>query len=106
QVTETQNTSCVGYADETDILNRPVAEHFLDVTLARDREKQAARAPQYVIELEACLANRGVVDNWEEARRIGHQRVIEERFVDLEKVHQVNVTFQFGGLLIELPEDP
>jgi len=59
-----------------------------------------------VVELQAGLADRGVVYNWEKARRVGHQRVVEERFVDLEKVHQVNVAFQVGSLLIELPLDP
>ncbi len=59
-----------------------------------------------MIKLQASLTNRGVVDDLQETRRIGHESVVEQGLVDLQKIHQIDVAFQVGGLLLELPKNP
>ena len=59
-----------------------------------------------MIKLQASFTDRGVVDDLQETGGIGHQRAVEQDLVDLQKIHQIDVALQVGGLLLELPEDP
>jgi hypothetical protein len=67
-----------------------------------ERYVQAARAAEDVPELQAGLADRRVVDDRQETRRVGHQHLVEERLGGVEQLDQVDVAFQVGGLLAEL----
>ena len=53
-------------------------------------------------ELQTCLADGRVVHNREKSRRVRHDGSIEERFIVVEQIDQVDVAFQIGGLLREL----
>ena len=87
------------------VFDRPVAQHFLDVALAADRQIHSARAPEDVVELQAGLSNRRVVHDFEEACRVRHQGTIEERFVRVEQIYEVDEPVEIGGLALELQQD-
>jgi hypothetical protein len=55
-----------------------------------------------VPELQTRLADRRVVDDRQEPGRVGHQHLVEERFVSVEQLDQVDVPFEVGRLLAEL----
>ena len=91
QVAQAEDAAAVGHADDAHVLDRPVAQHLLDVPLARDRQVHAARPAVDVAELQAGLADGRVVHDGQEARRVRHQRAVEERLVVVEQVDQVDV---------------
>ena len=66
------------------------------------RDVQAARPAEDVPELQACLADRRIVDDWQEPGRVGHQQLVEERFIGVEQLDQVDVPLEVGGFLAEL----
>jgi len=60
---------------------RKSSEDLFHFAPARNRKIHAARLAIDVPELETGFANRRVVDDRKESRRIGHDRPIEERLV-------------------------
>ena len=57
-------------------------------------------------ESEAGIGDGGIVDNRHEARRVRHQRFVEQRLVTVAKAHQVDITFKVTGFLFQMPHDP
>src|SRR5215472_5075357 len=53
-------------------------------------------------ELEASLADGGVVNDGKKACWVGHERAVKECFVVVEEIDQVDVAFEVRGLLREL----
>ena len=106
EVSEAENASAVGYADESHIFDGPVAEHFLHVSPARDRQIHAPWTAEDVPELETGLADRRVVDDRKKSRRVGHDRAVEKRFVVVEQIDEVDVAIEIGVFVAELLHDP
>ncbi len=53
-------------------------------------------------ELQADVADRGIVDDRKEPSRIGHDGAIEQRLVVVEQVDQIDVAVEVGRLVTEL----
>ena len=105
KVAQPEDAAGVGHADEAHALHRPVSQHLLDVPLPIDRQIHAEWAAHDVVELQAGLADRRVVHDFEEAGRVRHQRAVEQRLVRSEKVHQVDEPVDVGVLVLELEHD-
>ena len=80
-VAEPQNAPASGDANGADIGHRPIAQHLDHAALHVARDIHAKRTPIDMAELEAGLGNGRVIENGDEARRIGHHHVIEEGLV-------------------------
>jgi len=87
QVAQAKDAAAVGHADELHVFDRPVAQHFLDMPLAGDRQIHPSRSAEDVIELQAGLRDRRIVDNLEEAGWVRHQGAVEECLVRIEQTH-------------------
>ena len=106
EVAETEDAAAIGDADESNVFLRPVSQDLLDLAAARHREIHAARLAVDVTELEAGFADGRVIDDRQKARRVGHDRPIEERLVMVEQIDQVDVAVEVGGLVTELHHHP
>src|SRR5205807_5706863 len=89
-------------ADEAHVAPRPVAQHFRDAALHLAGDVHAARTAVDVAEGEAGIGDRRIVEDWHEARRVGHHGAVEERFVSVSKANQIDVTFQIRRLRLEV----
>ena len=56
-------------------------------------------------EFQTGFADGRVVHDGQEARRVRHDRAVEEGFVVVQQVDQVDVAVQVGGLVPELLQD-
>ena len=102
EIAEAENALARGGADEAHVRLRPVAQDLLHPPLVLDREIHAARAAEDVAELQAGLADGRVVDDRQEARRIGHRGAVEQGLVVVEQVHEIDVAVEIAGLVPEL----
>ena len=102
EIAEAEDAAAVGHADEAHILLGPVAQYLLHLALLGDREIHAQGAPQNVVEIQAGVADCGVVDDLQEPCRIRHQRAVEQRFIAVEQAHQVDEAVEIGGFLGQL----
>src|SRR5262249_12512396 len=102
QVAEAEDPPAISDADESNVFLRPVPQDSLNLTSTRNRQVHAAGLPVDVAELEAGLPNRRIVHDREEARRIRHHSPIEERFVVVKQIDQVDVAIEVCVLVAEL----
>jgi len=72
----------------------PVFQNLPYLVAPRDREIHAARLMIDMVELQTCFAYGRVAHNREKARRVGHDRSIEERFVVVEQIVEMDVAFE------------
>ena len=78
---------------------------FAKAAAAFDGKIEAARPPEDVAELLACLADGGRVDERHEARRVGHQHTEEQRLVVVQQRGEIDVLAEIGGLAVDLVQD-
>src|SRR5262249_48614675 len=102
QVAKPEDTAGIGYTNKTQVFFRPVLEYVFHSAATCDREIHAAGLAIDVTELQAGFTNRRVINDRQEPRRVRHDGPVEERFVVVEQVHQVDVALQVRGLLREL----
>ena len=100
EVAEAEDAAAVGDADESNVLLRPVLQDLLHLAAARDRQVHAARLPVDMPELQAGLADGRVVDDRQKSRRVRHDGPVEQRFVVVEQIDQVDVAIEVRGLLV------
>ena len=86
EIAEAKDAPAIRDTDEPDILLRPVSQDLLHAAAARHRQIHAARLAIDVAELETRLSDGWVIDDRQKARRIGHDRPIEERLVMVEEI--------------------
>jgi len=86
QVTQAQDAPAVGDADEPHVFDRPITQHLFDMPASLDRQVHAAWTAEDVAELQASLADGGVVHDRHEPRRIGHDRAVKQRLVMVEQI--------------------
>jgi hypothetical protein len=79
---------------------------FFDFAATRNRKVHAPRLAVDMTEFEAGFCDRWIIDDGEEARRIGHDRAVEECLVVVEQIDQVDVAFKVSILLTELLHHP
>ncbi len=72
QVAQAENAASIGDADEAHVFDRPVPQHLFYVSFASDRQIHPVWAAQDVVELQAGLANRGIVNDLQEAGWVRH----------------------------------
>ncbi len=101
-VPESENAPAGGYADEAHIPRRPVSQNVRDASLHIAVDVHAARAAIDVAEREASVGNGRVIDNRHEPRRIGHERVIEQRLVPVREPDQIDVALEIARLGLEV----
>src|SRR3989475_2731035 len=104
EVTETEDALATCDHDAADVALRPVADDLAKTALPFDGEVEAARPAEEVAELLAGLADRRRVDDRHEPRRIGHEDAIEERFVRVLQLREIDVALEVGRLAVELRE--
>ena len=68
-------------------------------------DRYIPRLAEDVVEFQAGLGDRRVVQDLEEAGGVRHQGAIEKRLVRVEQTHQVDEPFEVGGLALELQQD-
>ncbi len=102
EVAEAEDALAAGGADEAHVLVGPIAQDLLHPALVLDRDVHAARPPEDVAELQAGLADGRIVDDRQEARRIGHQGPVEQGLVVIEKSDQIDVAVDVAALVPEL----
>ncbi len=85
EIAESQNSFAVSDNDETDIGLRPVAQDFLELLLAIDREIQTAWTSQDMAEVFAGFADCWRIHQRNESRRIRHEHPVKQGLVCLEQ---------------------
>ena len=102
KVAQAEDAAAVGDADEPNVFLRPVLQNLLHLAAARDRKIHAARLAVDVAELQAGLADGRVVHDRQKARRVRHDGPVEERFVVIEQIDEIDVAIEVGVLVAEL----
>ena len=106
KISEAEDSAGVCDANEPDIFLWPISQDLLHFAAACDREIHATRLTVNMAELEADFPNGRVVNDGQKASWVGHDRPIEERFIVVEQVDQVNVAIDVAGLVTELHHHP
>ncbi len=102
QITKSKDSAAVRDADESNVFLRPILQNVFHLATPRDRQIHATRLAVDMTEFHACFADGRVVNNREKARRVRHDRCVEERFVVVEQIHEINITVEIGILLAQL----
>ncbi len=102
QITKSKDSAAVRDADESNVFLRPVFQNLFHLATPRDRQIHAARLAVYMTEFQTRFADGRVIHNREKARRVRHDRCVEERFVVVEQIHKINITVEIGILLAQL----
>ena len=102
EVAQAKDSAAIRDADEPDVLLRPVLQNLLHLAAACDREIHAARLPVNVAELQARFADGRVVHDRQKARRVRHDGLVEEGFVVIEQIDEIDIAFEVRRLLTQL----
>jgi hypothetical protein len=86
EVAEAEDAPSVRDADESHVLDRPIAQDLFHMSAPLDRQVHASWTAEDVAEFEAGLADGGVVHDRQEPRRIGHDRAVEQRLVMVKQI--------------------
>jgi len=79
-----------------------VTKDFLHPPLVPQGKIHPPGAAVDVPELQAGLADRGIVHDGQESDGVGHQHLVEQRLVGIKKPDEVDVAFQVSRLRTEL----
>jgi hypothetical protein len=106
KISEAQDAAGTRDADESNVFLWPVSQDLLHFAAACDREIHAARLAVNMAELEAGFPDGRVVNDRQKASRVGHYSPIEECFVVVEQIDQVNVAIEVRVLVAEFHHHP
>ncbi len=102
EVAQAENPAAISDTDEPNVLLRPVFQDLLHFAAARDRKIHSARLAVDMAELEASLADGRIIHDRQKARRVRHDGPVEERFVVVEQIYEVDVAIKVRGLVAQL----
>jgi hypothetical protein len=105
EVAEAQNPFAVSDDDEAHIGLRPVAQDFLELLLAVEREVQTTRTSQDMAEVFASFADCRRIHQRNETRRIRHQYPVKQRLVGFEQRRQKDISLEVARLQIDLAQN-
>ena len=84
------------------VLPRPILQDLLYLAAACDREIHATRLTVDVAEFETGLADCRIVHDRQESRRIRHNGAVEQGFVVVEQIDEIDVTIKVGVFMPQL----